>query len=94
MASSTTTLKISETLKRRVARLAKKQQQTPHGLMVRAIEEKVSRAERMQQFVGDALRAKSEIEAGGPVYRARDVFAWMERLAKGEKPPRPKPWRK
>jgi hypothetical protein len=28
------------------------------------------------------------------VYRAEDVHAWLERLASGEKPARPKPWQR
>jgi hypothetical protein len=28
------------------------------------------------------------------VYRAEDVHAWLERLAKGEKTSRPKPWQR
>jgi hypothetical protein len=28
------------------------------------------------------------------MYRAEEVHAWLERLAKGQKAPRPKPWQR
>ncbi len=92
--AATTTLKLPEKLKSRIARLAKQTGQSAHGLMVQAIEREVSREERMRDFVREALASKADVEAGGAVYRAEDVHAWMERLAKGEKPPRPSPWRR
>ena len=92
--TATTTLKLPEKLKTRVARLARQKGQSPHGLMVQAIEREVTREEKMRDFVREALASKADVEAGGAVYRAEDVHAWMERLAKGEKPPRPSPWRR
>jgi len=68
--------------------------QSPHSLMLQALEREVSREERMRDFVREALASKADVEAGGAVYRAEDVHAWLERLAKGEKPPRPSPWRR
>jgi predicted transcriptional regulator len=90
----TTTLKLPEKLKARISRLAKATGRSAHNLMIEALEREVTREERMKAFVSDALAAKADIEAGRAVYRAEDVHAWMERLAKGEKPRRPAPWRK
>lgn len=90
----TTTLKLPENLKARIARLAKATGRSPHNLMIEALEREVTREERMKAFVQEALAAKAGIESGGAVYRADDVHAWMERLAKGEKPRRPAPWRR
>ena len=92
--TSTTTLKLPEKLKARILRLAKQTGQSPHGLMLQALEREVSREERMREFVREAMASDAAVEAGGAVYRAEDVHAWMERLAKGEKPPRPAPWRR
>lgn len=92
--SVSTTLKIPEHLKRRIARLAKQSGQSAHSLMVRALEREVAREERMREFVQEALASDAASEAGEEVYRMEDVHAWMEKLARGEKPPRPKPWRK
>ena len=91
---TTTTLKISPELKQRISRLAKESGKTAHAFMVQALEREATREERMRQFVRDAIASDTAAEAGAPVYRAEDVYAWMERRAKGEKLPRPKPWRK
>ena len=61
--------------------------------MVEALERQTAREERMQQFVQEAIDADRAIDAGADVYAAGDVHAWLERLARGEKPRRPKPWR-
>lgn len=90
----TTTLKLPDKLKTRIARLAKATGRSPHNLMIEALEREVTREERMKAFVRDALAAKADIEAGGAVYRSDDVHAWMERLANGGKPSRPAPWRR
>jgi predicted transcriptional regulator len=92
--TASTTLKLPEKLKARIARLARQTGQSPHSLMLRALERDVAREERMRDFVRAAMASDAAVEAGGAVYRAEDVHAWMERLAKGEKPPRPAPWRK
>ncbi|MEK6246128.1 MAG: ribbon-helix-helix protein, CopG family [Pseudomonadota bacterium] len=92
--ASTTTLKLPEKLKARIARLAKQTGQSPHSLMLQALEREVSREERVRDFVREAMASAAAVEAGGAVYRAEDVHAWMERLAKGERPPRPAPWRR
>ena len=92
--ASTTTLKLPEKLKARILRLAKQTGQSPHGLMLQALEREVSREERMREFVREAMASDAAVEAGGAVYRAEDVHAWMERLARSEKPPRPAPWRR
>lgn len=92
--AATTTLKLPETLKSRIARIARETGRTPHGVMLEALEREVARAERLREFVREAVAADAAIEAGASVYRAEEVHAWMERLAKGERPKRPKPWRK
>ena len=92
--TSTTTLKLPEKLKARIVRLAKQSGQSPHGLMLQALEREISREERVRDFVRAALASKAEVDVGGAVYRAEDVHAWMERLARGEKVPRPAPWRR
>lgn len=90
----TTTLKLSEKLKARIARLAKATGRTAHSLMIEALEREVTREERMKAFVREALAVRADIEAGGAVYRAEDVHAWLERLTRDRKAARPQPWRK
>lgn len=91
---SSTTLKLSRSLKTRIARVAKKSGQTSHAFMVDALERQTRREEKMEAFVSDALAADREIEEGGEVYAASDVHAWLGRLASGDSAPRPKPWRR
>ena len=91
---ATTTLKLPEKLKARIARLAKAKQRSAHSVMVEALEREVARDERMREFVRAAVDADIAIDAGAAVYRADDVHAWLDRLATNPKSPRPRPWRK
>ena len=90
---SSTTLKLPPDLKSRIARVAKKTGRTPHAFMIEALERQTQREEKMEEFVKEALAADRAIEEGGEVYAASDVHAWLGRLARGERAPRPKPWR-
>ncbi len=92
--TTSTTLKLPEKLKARIARLARETKRSAHRLMLEALERGVTREERMRTFVLEALAADAAVEAGGAVYRAEDVHAWLERIAKTRKGPRPRPWRK
>ncbi|HEY4177583.1 MAG TPA: hypothetical protein VGM90_12140 [Kofleriaceae bacterium] len=94
MKTTTTTLKIPDALKARIAKLAKKSGRAPHAVMLEALERQVQREEGMANFVQEALTADRGIDEGDDVYRAEDVHVWMERLAAGESAARPKPWRK
>ena len=92
--TATTTLKIPAPLKARIARLARETKQSPHSLMIAAVEREVERAERMRAFVREAHAADRAIDAGAPVYAAKDVHAWMARLARNPRAAKPKPWRR
>ena len=92
--TATTTLKLPEKLKTRIARLAKETGRSAHSLMIEALEREVAREERMREFVREALVSDAAVEEGAAVYRAEDVHPWLERLAKNRKASRPKPRRK
>jgi predicted transcriptional regulator len=94
MAADTTTVKLPPKLKARVTALARKTGRSAHSFIVEAVERHTQREERVYDFVKEALAADADIERTGEVYRAEDVHAWLERLAKGEKPSRPKPWQR
>lgn len=94
MSTDTTSVKLPPKLKARVTALARKTGRSTHSFIVEAIERHAEREERVQNFVKEALAAEADIERTGEVYRAEDVHAWLERLAKGQKPPRPKPWQR
>lgn len=92
--TATTTLKLPDKLKLRIARLAKETGRSAHSLMVEALEREVAREERMREFVREAVAADIGVEEGAAVYRAKDVHAWLERLPRNPKAARPKAWRK
>ena len=80
--TATTTLKLPEKLKTRIARLARETGRSAHSLMVEALEREVTRKERMREFVREALVSDAAVEEGATVYRAKDVHPWLVRLAK------------
>ena len=53
--ASTTTLKLPEKLKARIARIAAQTGRSPHAVMVEALEREVARTERVREFVREAL---------------------------------------
>ena len=91
--ATTTTLKIPASLKDRVARLARETKQSPHSLMIAAVEREVERAERMRAFIREAQAADRAIDEGASVFAADDVHEWMAKLVRNPKAARPKPWR-
>lgn len=89
--SETTTLKLPEKLKRRIAPLAKSADKTPHAWMLEALELQASLAERRRSFVADALDSEKQVRESGKAYRADDVHRYIRARATGRKPARPKP---
>ena len=92
--TATTSIKLPPELKERVAELARKTGRTPHSLIVEAVERHTFYEERMQEFIEEALQADAEMEAGGEAFSLEDITAYMEKLVRGEKPPRPRPCRR
>lgn len=89
--AATTTLKLPENLKKRIAPLAESAGKTPHAWMVEALEVHAALAEKRRAFVADALAAEKEVMKTGLAYRAEDVHRYIRARATGKKPPRPKP---
>jgi predicted transcriptional regulator len=88
--ATTTTLKLSETLKKRIAPLAESAGKTPHAWMVEALETHATLAEKRRAFVADALAAEKEVKKTGLVFRAEDVHRYIRARAAGKKSARPK----
>lgn len=87
---ATTTLKLSDSLKKRIAPLAESAGKTPHAWMVEAIESQATLAEKRKAFVAEALAAEKEVEKTGWVYRAGDVHRYIRARASAKKVPHPK----
>ncbi len=93
--TATTSIKLPEDLKKRVASLAKSHDKTQHAFMVEAIRNQVAQSEQEQAFIKEAIKARRDVQASGLVYRMGDVHAEVRAIAAGKKPPKVKPvkWR-
>ena len=90
MMSATTSLKLSDCLRTRVAAGAERAGKSAHAFMVDAIERETLRLEKRLAFVEGALEAEREMERTGLAYDMHDVHAyWRAKLA-GKKPQEPK----
>lgn len=87
---STTTLKLSETLKSRIAPLAEAEGKTAHAWMVNALETQIVMAEKRADFVAEALAAEQEAINSGKFYAAEDVHRYLRERATGKTTTPPK----
>jgi predicted transcriptional regulator len=90
---ATTSLKLPEHLKEKIAKLAQGVAQTPHAYMVEAIAARVLRDEKRREFLRAADESMAEVESGGPVYSHAAVSRYILALARGERPRKPRPIR-
>lgn len=89
--AATTTLKLPETLKKRIAPLADAAGKTPHAWMVDALEAQAAIAEKRKAFYGEARSRLVEFGKTGLAYRSVDVHRYFGALVEGRKVKRPKP---
>ena len=94
MTSATTTIKLPDNLKQRIAPLAEAAGKTAHAWMVEALERQAAMAEARETFLQEAETSAAEIDAGGALYAAEDVAAYLLSRAAGKAPARPKRVRK
>jgi predicted transcriptional regulator len=87
----TTTLKLPEELKARIAPLAEAEGKSPHAWMIEALEEHVTKSEAYAAFVAEALEADHEMTETGLGYEADDVHAYFRAKTAGRPAPFPKP---
>ena len=89
--TSTTTLKLSDELKARIASAAQQTGKTAHAFMVDALELQTELAERRSAFVADALLAREEVARYGLVVDADEVFDYLKARAEGKAARKPDP---
>lgn len=89
--AGTTSLKIPDELKEKVADLARGVAQTPHAYMVEAIAERVALDERRRDFVGRAVQSREAFAKSGQAYRLEDVTAYYRAKLAGVEARRPRP---
>lgn len=83
-------LRIPETVKRRVAKRAQAQQTTAHAFMLEAIQEKLEAEEARAAFHAEAQRRLAKMKRSGAGIPASQVFDYLLARARGRKPARPK----
>ncbi len=88
--SITTTLKLTEELKVRVAQAAADAGKSSHAFMLEAIERHTDLAERRREFVGSALRAEEEVAQYGLVHDGDEVLSWFHARMEGARPAAPR----
>ena len=90
-----TTLKLPDELKERLAQVVDGTDKSAHAFMVEAIEEKIRLAEQRKGFVADALKAREHAMRTGKAYDFEDVKAYYTARLSGKpaKRPRLKRWR-
>lgn len=79
--AETTTIRLPPELRARLARIAKDTDRSVHSLIIEGIERYAAYEEELKGLARNAPHGK--------VYRAEDVHAWAERLARGEAAPFP-----
>lgn len=89
--SATTTLKLPDELKARIAVAAEQTGKTPHAFMVEALQMQTALAERRREFVQSALLAEQEVAQYGLVYDADEVFSYLRDRLDGRPARQPKP---
>ncbi len=87
---STTTLKLPEELKERIAEAAADAGKSPHAFMVEALAAQTALAERRRVFVAAAHAAAQEVAQYGLVYDADEVFDYLQGKLKDKRAKRPK----
>ena len=83
-------LRVPEEVKKRIAKLAKQQDLTPHGFMLDAIREKVEVEEVRLAFHAEAERRLTRMKKTGVGIPAKEVFEYLQKRAAGRNVTRPK----
>ena len=86
----TTTLKLPDELKLRIAHLAEIAGTTPHAFMVEALEAETQRSELRRDFVATALQAEQEVVKYGEVYSMDAVHKYFRDKLAGKSARKPK----
>lgn len=86
---STTTIRLPDDLKARVAAAAKRAGKTTHGFILEAIAEKAEDSERRDDFHEVAEKRYAAIAATGKTIAWSEMRTYLEERVAGKKPRRP-----
>ena len=78
-----TSIKLDDTMKNRVQRLADARQRTPHWVMREAIEQYVEREESQDALRRDAFKAWEEYQESGLHLTLEEADKWLAELEAG-----------
>lgn len=87
---STTTIRLPDSLKARVAKAARRSKQTTHGFILEAIAEKAEQEERRSAFHDLAEERYERIVASGKTLAWADVRKYLEARMAGKTARRPR----
>lgn len=87
---STTTIRLPQDLKERVARAAERAGSTAHSFILEAIAEKADQEERLGKFQDTAEQRYAGILASGKTVPWNEMRRYLERRLTGNKIARPK----
>jgi predicted transcriptional regulator len=92
---SATSLKLPDDLKRRIAKLAASNGQTPHAFMVDALAREAQRSELRQRFAAEAGESEHEALNSGKAHSLDATFDYLAARIGGKNPrrPRARSWR-
>jgi predicted transcriptional regulator len=90
-AMSTTTVRLPQDLKQRIARAAERAGTTAHNFILEALAEKADQEERRAEFMDTAEQRYAQIAASGKTVPWNEMRKHLERRVTGKKSVRPKP---
>ena len=90
---STTTIRLPQELKKRIARAAQRAGTTAHSFILEALAEKTDQAERHLAFLDAAEERLARVAASGKTVAWTDMRRYVEGRIAGRKGARPKPRR-
>ncbi|MGA7110656.1 MAG: ribbon-helix-helix protein, CopG family [Terracidiphilus sp.] len=84
MPTQSTSVKLDQSLKERVQRLASARKRTAHWILREAVEQYVGREEKREQFKQAALAAWTEYQETGLHVTGKEASTWLAKLEAGE----------
>lgn len=90
MSTTTTTIRLSQQLKQRIAAAAKRAGTTPHALILEAIAEKAEENERRNDFHRSAEDRYARIAASGKTISWKAMRHYIRERVAGKKARRPR----
>jgi predicted transcriptional regulator len=88
---ATTSLKLPDSLKERIVKLAADTGKSTHAFMVEAIAEQTERIEEDRAFMARAVASKKHHDETGIGYDGDEVHAYLRAKIQGSNPAKPRP---